>query len=80
MLTLPHSITYDLQPYGCVTLSDLTEGSYNGKPTITGHVIAGIERSYLLGHMASKPATGTRTIYGVNQAELDLGHIVRVAM
>lgn len=79
-LKLPQTLTYDLQPYGCVTLTDLVQGSYNGHANVTGRVIAGSETSYLCGFTHSKPATGDRTIYGIKQHELDAGHVVRIAM
>lgn len=83
MLRMPRTLTYDLQPYGTVTLGNLRQSPNRNNPNatdVTGDVIAGTETAYLFGHTRTKPASGVRTIYGVKQHELDSGHIVRVAM
>jgi hypothetical protein len=83
MLKLPATIEYDLQPYGRVTLANLRQSPnprVAGKWDVTGDVIAGTETSRLFQHSLTKPATGQRTIYGVEQYELNRGCIVRVAM
>lgn len=90
---LPETITVDFQPYGCVILGNLhwaveSERDWNSGGTkmrhrtiLRGTVIEGRERSYLLGHVGSRDIAGTSShVYGVTQAEIDRGHIVRVAM
>lgn len=88
--SLPATIKFDMQPYGCVTLGDLswateTERNWNGgadhvRTVLRGTVIEGRERSYLLGHVSSRDAAGqSRIVYGVRPDEIESGHIVRVA-
>jgi hypothetical protein len=87
---LPATITLDYQPYGCVTLGNLSWGiererNWNGGPdhvrtVLKGTVLSGEERGYLFGEVSRRDATGqSRTVYGVREDEIARGHIVRVA-
>lgn len=90
--TLPHTITYSMQPYtnGAV-VGDLewaieTERNWNGGPphqrkVLRGKVISGTETGFLFGAGTPRDIAGqTVTIYGVKDSELERGEIVRVAM
>lgn len=80
-LDLPDSVKYSYEPYTYdAVLVDLSEGDYNGHPTVTGTVEKGTETAYLYTESATRDITGkVVTIYGVQQWELDRGHIRRVA-
>lgn len=80
LANLPETITVDFQPYGLETLGDLTVGSYNGYPTLKGTVITGTTTGRLFGHTHTRSTAGERReVYGVQQWEVDRGHIVRIA-
>lgn len=80
MLKLPATIVVDYQPYGSFTLANLSLGDYRGHPTLIGTVESGTERGYLFGASSARDITGERReIYGITQAELDRGHLVRIA-
>lgn len=75
---LPQTIIFALQPYGTVTLGELSLGSNNGYPCLHGIVTEGSETSYLCGHTSTRSVVGQpRTIYGIRQEEIAAGHAVR---
>lgn len=77
----PESFTCEMQPYGVYTIQGCTWGSYNGFPFLTGTVSKGTETSRLFSASVTDSIKGqTRTIYGVRQSELEVGHCIRVAM
>lgn len=90
MTALPTTVTVDYQPYGLVTLGSLswvveTHRDYNNGGTreltvLRGVVLKGTERGYLFGSTSDSDLTGQPySVYGVTEAELSRGHIVRVA-
>jgi len=79
--TPPATINYEMQPYGALVLGQLTWGQYNGFPTLSGVVVEGAETARLFQHATSRSVIGERrTIYAIEQHEIDSGKAIRIAM